>query len=67
MSTKRKTTAQVYRCVSPVSVRRSNQRDTPGWDEFIEWLPGDLLSDWPAWADVAGWLASGHIEEVGDV
>ncbi len=60
---KKKTKA--YKVLSDTSVRVSADPADP--DEWLHYPAGTVVTDWPAHADVEGWVASGHWEPVEDV
>ena len=56
-----------YRVLNPLlSVRRSTDKKSPLYEEFIDWQAGDVMTEWPEHATVKDWLAAGYIEEVSD-
>ena len=52
--------APQYLVRNGTSVRKTIDPADP--DEYIDYQPGDVVSDPPKHADVEGWLASGHWE-----
>ena len=62
MPRKQRTEGNRYRVVRGTSVRRSPKRGAAGFDEWIHYRPGDVVTDPPEHADVAGFLASGAWE-----
>lgn len=57
---------RVYRVIAGTAVRLSRDRTDPLWDQFVEFEPGQIVTEgsYPDWANVAGWLASGHWQVV---
>lgn len=56
-----------YRVINAMlSVRKSTDKDSPEYEEFIDWHDGDVMTDWPKHTAIKEWLAAGHIEEVSD-
>lgn len=55
---KRKVTA--YLVVDDTSVRASADPSSPDYETWINYPAGTIAAEWPAHADVAGWIESGH-------
>lgn len=56
-----------YRVHNPLlSVRKSKDKKSADYHEFVEWQAGDLMTEWPAHTAIDEWLKAGHIEEVAD-
>lgn len=56
-----------YRVINPLlSTRKSADKKSPEYHEFISWKAGDLMTSWPKHAGIEEWLKGGHIVEVGD-
>lgn len=56
--------AKTYRVVDDTSVRVSNDPESPDYENWLHFLAGETVTDWPAHADVEGWVESGHwVEE----
>ena len=56
-----------YRVINPLlSVRKSTDKKSPLFEEFVNWKAGDVMTEWPEHTAIAEWLAAGHIEEVAD-
>ena len=56
-----------YRVINPLlSVRKSTDKKSPLFDEFVSWEAGDVMTEWPEHTAIDEWLAAGHIEEVAD-
>lgn len=51
-----------YRVLADTSVRVSIDPDAPEFNEWVQFLEGDVVSstDVPAHADIKGWVKSGH-------
>ncbi len=58
---------RVYQVVHGTAVRLSRDRTSPLYEQYMEFAPGQRVTEgsYPEYADVAGWLASGHWQEVG--
>ena len=57
---RRKVPKGSYRVVDGTSTRVSADPDSPDYERWVTWEPGDIATEWPAHADVEGWVASGH-------
>lgn len=49
-----------YRVHDGTSVRKSPDPKSAQYDEWLHFEEGQVVSKWPAHADVEGWVASGH-------
>ncbi len=54
-----------YRVINQlISVRKSTDKKSPEYEEFIDYKAGDIVEKWPAHVSVKELLADGHIEEM---
>lgn len=54
-----------YHVLNPLlSVRKSTNKKSPDYEEFISWEAGDVMEEWPEHTAIDEWLKAGHIEEV---
>lgn len=53
-----------YTVLDDTSTRLSNDPRSPGYHEWLHWSKGDVATEWPEHADVAGWVQSGHWQPV---
>jgi len=63
MPRKRDIEGKRYQVMAGTSTRRSARRHSPGFEQWIHYRPGDIVTDWPEHAPVADWVASGHWKE----
>lgn len=57
-----------YLVINPLlSTRKSTDKKSPDYQEFISWKAGDVMESWPSHTGISEWLAEGHIVEVSDV
>lgn len=57
---------RTFLVIHGTAVRLSRDRADPLWEQFMAFAPGQTVTEgaYPEYADVAGWLASGHWQEV---
>ncbi len=56
--------AKQYRVIVGTSTRASLDRKSPKFEQWVDFLPGEIVSDWPAHAPVDEWVKAGHWQEV---
>lgn len=49
-----------YLVVDDTSVRASNDPKSDDYERWLHYAAGETVTEWPAHADVAGWVDSGH-------
>lgn len=58
--TKKRDIAEAYLVVASTSTRRTLDPDAPDYNEWVDFAPESIVSDWPAHAPIDEWVASGH-------
>lgn len=51
---------RAYRVVAGTSTRKSPDPASPDYEVWVDFIPGEVVTRWPAHAPVDEWVASGH-------